>query len=144
MLSTNALMQVAEPVNRLSTIFDRFFNEDVFAPLATAAQPAFAVPLSMWEDEDTYHVEIDAPGMTEKDIDVSVQNGDLIIRGARKCERKGNGYDTRPYGQFEQRISLPQAARTDKIDAKLAHGVLSLAFPKGEDAKPRKIAVRSE
>lgn len=140
---SNALMQVAEPVNRLSTVFDRFFNEDIFAPLATA-RPVFAVPLSMWEDEDNYHVEIDAPGMSEKDIDVSVQNGDLIIRGERKCERKGNGYDTRTYGQFEQRISLPQAARTDKIDARLAQGVLSLAFPKGEDAKPRKVAVRSE
>ena len=144
MLSTNALMQVAEPVNRLSTIFDRFFNDDIFAPLATAARPVFAVPLSMWEDEDNYHVEIDAPGMSEKDIDVSVQHGDLIIRGERKCERKSNGYDTRSYGQFEQRISLPQAARTDKIDARLANGVLSLAFPKGEDAKPRKINVRTE
>ncbi len=142
-LHTNGLTQVAEPVNRMSALFDRFFNEDVFPPM-TAPRAVVAVPLSMWEDEDNYYVEIDAPGMTEKDIDVAVQHGDLFIRGERKSERKGNGYDTRTYGQFEQRISLPPSAQTDKVDAKLANGVLSLTFPKGEDAKPRKIALRSE
>jgi HSP20 family protein len=140
---SNGLTQVAEPVNRLSALFDRFFNEDVFPPM-TAPRAVVAVPLSMWEDEDNYYVEVDAPGMTEQDIDVTIQHGDLIIHGERKCERKGNGYDTRTYGQFEQRISLPPSARTDKVDARLANGVLSLTFPKGEDAKPRKIALRNE
>jgi HSP20 family protein len=137
------LTQVAEPANRLSALFDRFFNEDVF-PSMPAPQAIVAVPLSMWEDEDHYYVEVDAPGMTEKEIDVSVQHGDLIISGERKCERRGAGYDTRTYGRFEQRISLPTAAKTDKVDAKLAHGVLSLTFPKGDEAKPRKIALRRE
>lgn len=142
-LHTNGLAQVAEPVNRLSALFDRFFNEDIFPPVASA-QTLVAVPLSMWEDEENYYVEIDAPGMTEKDIDVSIQHGDLIVSGQRRCERKGVGYDTRSYGRFQQRISLPTAAQTDKVDAKLANGVLSLTFPKGDDAKPRKISLRSE
>lgn len=139
----NGLAQVAEPVNRLSALFDRFFNDDVFPPLA-APRAVVAVPLSMWEDEDNYYVEIDAPGMTEKDIDISIQHGDLIVIGERRCEHKGAGYDTRSYGRFQQRISLPTAAKTDKVDAKLANGVLSLTFPKGDEAKPRKIALRSE
>jgi len=142
-LHTNGLAHVAEPANRLSTMFDRFFNEDIFPPVAVP-QTVVAVPLSMWEDEDNYYVEIDAPGMTEKDIDVSVQHGDLIVTGERKCERRCAGYDTRSYGRFQQRISLPTAAKTDKVDAKLANGVLSLTFPKGDEAKPRKIALRSE
>jgi HSP20 family protein len=130
---------IAEPANRVSALFDRIFNDEVFSP---APKALCAVPLSMWEDEDNYYVEVDAPGMTEPDIDVSVQHGDLIISGERKCERRGNGYDTRAYGRFEQRISLPTAAVTDKVEAKLANGVLSLTFPKGDDAKPRKIAIR--
>ncbi|MBI2803808.1 MAG: Hsp20/alpha crystallin family protein [Planctomycetes bacterium] len=142
-LSTNGLTQVTEPVNRLSSMLGRFFNEDIF-PTVTPPQAIVAVPLSMWEDEDHYYVEVDAPGMTDNDIDVSIQHGDLIISGERKCERKGVGYDTRTYGRFEQRISLPTAAKTDKVDAKLANGVLSLTFPKGDEAKPRKIALRSE
>lgn len=142
-LQTNGLAQVGEPANRLSAMFDRFLNEDIF-PTVTPPQALGAVPLSMWEDEDHYYVEVDAPGMTEKDIDVLIQHGDLIISGERKCERKGVGYDTRSYGRFAQRISLPAAAKTDKVDAKLANGVLSLTFPKGDEAKPRKIALRSE
>lgn len=142
-LQTNGLAHVAEPVNRLSAMFDRFFNEDIFTPVA-ASQAPVAVPLSMWEDEDNYYVEIDAPGMTENDIDVSIQHGVLILSGERRCERKGPGYGTRSYGRFQQRISLPTAAKTDKVDAKLANGVLSLTFPKGDEAKPRKIALRRE
>lgn len=142
-LQTNGLAHVTEPVNRLSAMFDRFFNEDISPPVP-GRHSVVAVPLSMWEDEDNYYVEIDVPGMTERDIDVSVQHGDLIISGERRCERKGAGYDTRTYGRFEQRISLPTAAKIDKVDAKLGNGVLSLAFPKGDEAKPRKIALRSE
>lgn len=142
-LHTNGRLPVAQPVNRLSSLFNRFFDEDSFLE-ATSPQTLVAVPLSMWEDDDHYYVEIDAPGMTEKDLDISVQHGDLIISGERKCERKCAGYDTRTYGRFQQRISLPKAARTDKVDAKLANGVLSLTFPKGDEAKPRKIALRSE
>jgi len=127
------------PVNRLSTLFDRIFNDDFFTP-----QALNVLPLSMWEDEEKFYVEVDAPGMTEKDIDVSVDNGDLVIRGERNCEEKGNGYDTRSYGRFEQRISLPAWAKADTVQAKLANGVLSLTFPKGEEAKPRRIALKAE
>ncbi|MHB1424209.1 MAG: Hsp20/alpha crystallin family protein [Gemmataceae bacterium] len=142
-LHTNGVIPVAEPVNRLSALFNRFFDEDQFSGV-TPSEALVAVPLSMWEDDDHYYVEIDAPGMTEKDFDISVQHGNLIISGERKCERKCAGYDTRTYGRFQERISLPKAARTDKVDAKLANGVLSLTFTKGEEAKPRKIALRIE
>ncbi len=132
------------PVNRLSTIFDRCFNDDpFFSPLMTA--PAWsALPLSVWEDEHSVRVEMDAPGVTDKDIEVSVHDGDLIVRGERKSERKDGGYDTRTYGRFEQRVTLPAPVDADKVEAKLANGVLSVTFPKSEAAKPRKIAIKSE
>jgi HSP20 family protein len=140
----SVLAQMAgTPANRLSAIFDRFFHEDpFFGSLMTP--PAWSAPLSMWEDEHSVYVEVDAPGVTEKDIDVSVQDGSLIIRGERKSEEKKGGYDTRTYGQFEQRLTLPTPVDADKVEAKLANGVLSLTCPKSEAAKPRKIAVKSE
>lgn len=141
-LQTNGLPTVPAPVNRLSALFDRFFNDELFSPMP-ATSATFGVPLSMWEDEDSYYVELDAPGMTHDDIDVSIQHGNLIVRGERRCERQGKGYDTRTYGRFEQRVSLPAGAKADKVDAKLVNGVLSLTFPKGEEAKPKKIALRS-
>ena len=99
------------------------------------------MPLSMWEDEDAYHVEIDAPGVTEKDIELTVRDGELIFRGERRSEEKKGGYDTRSYGRFEQRLSLPCPVDAEKVEAKLASGVLSVTCPKSEAAKPRKIAI---
>jgi len=128
------------PVNRVATLFDRFFNDGFDAP--AAAWPG--MPLSMWQDEDHVWVEADAPGLTDKDIEVTVHQGELVLRGERKAERRQGGFDTRSYGRFEQRLTLPAAVDADKVDARLKDGVLTLCFPKSEQAKPRRIALRRE
>ena len=133
------------PISRLASMFDHFdrFFENAFTPLA--ALPNWStLPLSMWEDADTCYVEIDAPGVTEKDIELTVQDGQLIVRGERKSEEKRNGYDTRTYGRFEQRVSLPTAVDAEKVEAKLTNGVLTVSCPKSATAKPRKIAIVGE
>ena len=130
----------AAPVNRLSSLFDRLL-EGFDAP-AQAGWGNF--PISVWEDEDHVRIEADAPGMTEKDIEVTFHQGDLVIRGERSQERKQGGWDTRSYGRFEQRVTLPSAVQADKAEAKLVNGVLSLSFPKSEEAKPRRIALKTE
>lgn len=128
-------------VNRLTPAFDRLF-EDFFAPIESSSWSS--LPLSMWEDDNHIYLEVDAPGMTENDIEVSVHNGEMIIQGERKCERKQGGYDTRTYGRFEQRITLPSAVDADKVEARLANGVLSLTLPKSEEAKPRRVPLKVE
>ncbi|MCS6864750.1 MAG: Hsp20/alpha crystallin family protein [Gemmataceae bacterium] len=134
---------VTQPWNRLSSIFDHFdrmLDEAFVAPLnVTSAWTSF--PMSLWEDENALYVEIDAPGVSEKDIELTVQDGDLIIRGERKAPEKKNGYDNRLYGRFAQRIALPAGVDTNKVEAKLANGVLTVTCPKYETAKPRRIAI---
>ena len=132
----------ATPINPFSTVFDHFDRlfDNAFAPMAPLPNWS-TLPLSMWEDADVYHVEIDAPGVSEKDVELTVQDGELIVRGERKTEEKRNGYDTRTYGRFEQRVGLPAAVDADKVDATLANGVLKVTCPKSEAAKPRKIAI---
>jgi HSP20 family protein len=125
-------------VNRL---LERFFNDDLLTPLGANWT---AMPLAMWQDNDYVYIEADAPGIAEKDLDISVHEDVLCLRGERHCERQGNGYDSRRYGRFEQRINLPGALDVDKVEARLANGVLRLTFPKSERAKPRKIAVQTE
>jgi HSP20 family protein len=134
-------VHVQAPVNRLSTLFDRFFNDEFFAP---TSQAWAALPLAMWQDDHSIHAEVDVPGLTDQDVEVSVHQGELLIQGERKCERQQPGFDSRSYGRFEQRISLPCAVETDRIEAKLQNGVLSLTLPKSEAAKPRKIALKSQ
>ena len=131
--------------NRVSSLVDRFFNnDDFFAPLTPWVAPNWnAMPLSMWQDEDHVYVEFDAPGLTDKDIDVSIDAGELIIRGERKREQQGQGYDTRSYGQFQQRVTLPCEVDVENVQARLANGVLNLTFTKAETAKPRKIMIQS-
>lgn len=128
--------------NQLPTVFDYFdrFFEDAFAPLAAA--PGWGgFPMSMWEDENAVHVELDAPGVSDKDIELTIHDGELIVRGERKARENRNGYDGRAYGRFEQRVTLPAAADADRVEAKLADGVLTVTCPKSEAAKPRKIAI---
>ena len=123
------------PVNRL---FERFFDDAFFA--APAANRA----LAFWEEEQAFTIEMDAPGVSEKDIELSIHNGELVIQGERKSERGDGGFDNRTSGKFEQRIALPKAIDAEKITAKLSNGVLTLTVPKSEAAKPRKIEVRAE
>jgi len=133
---------VNEPANRLPALIDHLFNGEAFA--RATRQVLAAVPLSMWEDENNYYVEVDAPGLSENDIDVALQHGVLTISGERKRERADASFDNRTYGKFSQQITLPRAAQTDKVEAKLSQGVLSLTFQKSDDAKPRKINLKTQ
>jgi HSP20 family protein len=128
------------PFNRLAPLFSGFFD-DFFTPVS--APTWSSLPLCLWQDENHLYIEMDAPGVTEKDIDLTFHEGDLIIQGERKGERKEGAFDNRTYGRFEQRITLPSPVDFDKVEAKLANGVLSITFPKSEEAKPRKIALKS-
>ncbi len=133
------------PVNRIASLFDRFFNDDFFRMGPMTASPTWtSLPLSLWEDEHNVYVEVDAPGVTDKDIDLAVHQGHLILRWERKCSRAEGVYDTRRYGQFQQRIALPTGVDADKVEAKLANGVLTVILPKSDEAKPRKIRIQSE
>src|SRR5215212_481688 len=77
----------AAPVGRLSSLIDRFFGDDLFAPLT--AQPAWSgLPLATWEDEHNVYFEMDAPGVTDKDVEIAVHDGYLLVKGERKCQSK--------------------------------------------------------
>ena len=124
---------------RLGSLFDRLFGEDeVFAPMRP-----LSLPLSMWEDDARVHLEVDAPGMTEKDIEVTVHEGDLVIRGERKVEKKENGYDTRWHGRFEERVRLPAAVDAAKVEARLTGGVLKIELPKSPESRPHRVAIKA-
>jgi HSP20 family protein len=99
------------------------------------------------ETEGTFEVTADLPGFDAKDVDVSVQENTLTIRGERKREEIKENETVhrveREYGVFERSFSLPRSADAEKIQAKYKDGVLSLTVPKREEAraKPLKIDV---
>jgi HSP20 family protein len=135
----NSLMPPTAPVNRLISLFDRLFPEGPFNPPTTSSWDA---PAAVWEDENCVYAEADLPGMTEKDVELSVHDGYLFIRGERKSEKKEGGYDSRWFGRFEQRIALPASVDPDAAEAKLTNGVLTVTLPKKAEARPHRIALK--
>jgi HSP20 family protein len=128
-----------EPANRIASIFDRLANDETWFAGAWAA-----LPLSMWHDEDHIYVEADVPGMTDKEIDITVQDGVLYLRGERKpAERRNYVYNGRAFGRFERAVALPETVAADQVQAELSNGVLSVRLPKSPEAKPRKISIKT-
>jgi HSP20 family protein len=133
-----------EPFTRfrqeIDTLFDRFFGTDG----GSLTQAWSGVPVVMWEDDDHIFIEADVPGVAEKDIEVTVHNGMLFIRGERHPEPDRNYlYNSRSYGRFERVIALPATVNADEVKAKLAGGVLSIELSKTPESKPKKITVQT-
>ncbi|MBI1825204.1 MAG: Hsp20/alpha crystallin family protein [Planctomycetes bacterium] len=105
--------------------------------------------INLWEDGDTLFAEAEVPGMNMQDLEVSVIGDELSIKGQRKeCCTKTEGAtyhrQERGCGEFSRLITLPCAVRTDRVQAVLKDGVLTVTMPKAEEAKPRRIEVKAE
>jgi HSP20 family protein len=128
------------PVNRLDSLFGNFFGEDG----GFMGQSFTKAPVAMWEDDDHIFVEADLPGVAEKDLEITVHNGMLFIRGERVPEEgRRYFYNGRSYGRFERAITLPEAVNTDGVQATLSDGVLRVELPKSPESRPRKIALKT-
>ena len=103
--------------------------------------------LNMTEEGDTFFVRAELPGVKGENLDISVVEGRLVIRGERKieAEEKETNYHRREReaGFFRRTIALPAKVDADKVSASMKNGVLTIALPKSEEAKPRKINVKS-
>jgi HSP20 family protein len=131
------------PVNRLERLFDRFFDDSFFNYVFTP-EWGTGVPVSLWQDEDHVYIEAELPGLTDQDVDVTVHNGMLFIRGERKPEEgRQYLYNGRTWGRFERVITLPEAVDADNVQADLTNGILRVALPKSPEAKPKKIVLKT-
>jgi HSP20 family protein len=108
----------------------------------SAFSPAFEVK----ETTDSFVVRADLPGIEEKDLDVSLHAGVLTVSGSRQAEDRTEGESyalyERQFGSFSRSFSLPELADSERIEAKLDSGVLTLTIAKKAEAKPKKIAFK--
>ncbi|HET6725627.1 MAG TPA: Hsp20/alpha crystallin family protein [Gammaproteobacteria bacterium] len=97
------------------------------------------------EQQDSFILKADLPGVDPKDIEVTMENGMLTIRGERRSEetRESDGYHRveRISGQFYRRFTLPDTADSEGISARGNNGVLEITIPKHAKTQPRKINV---
>jgi HSP20 family protein len=106
---------------------------------------SWAPAVDIYETEHELVVKADLPEIDPKDLDIRVENNILTIRGERKFEKKVNEENylrvERAYGSFSRSFSLANTVNAEAIKADYQNGVLTLAVPKREEAKPKQIKV---
>ena len=135
------------PLFGLRREIDRLFD-DAFVPGGGngGTRAAFAPAVDLREDEHEFVVHVDLPGIRPEDVDVSVDNGLLTVRGERRHERKegeeGRWHVVeRSQGTFSRTFQLPSGIEEERISADFEHGVLTLRIPKPALPQPRKIQI---
>ena len=133
-----------EDMDRLRREVDRLFGEFTAGGEAFTSRTYPAVNIT--QDADNYYVRGELPGVKVEDLEISVVEGQLLIRGERKLgtEDKGASYHRRERegGFFRRIIALPAKVNSEKVSAAIRNGVFTITLPKAEEAKPRKIAVK--
>lgn len=124
---------------------DDLLNDELFQ--ARRSKANFLPAVDIVETKGGYRLTADLPGFRPEDIEVSAENGSLIIAGERKMEQgeeqDGFRHRERPVGRFRRTFSLPKGVDVEGIHATVEHGVLLLDIPKPVAEIPRKIKVQA-
>jgi HSP20 family protein len=130
---------------------DRIFEESFVRPeswLTVWERGTMGLPIDLYETDEAVVVKATVPGIKPEDLDITVEDGTLTIKGESKGEEKVEQgryhYQERRYGAFARSVSLPVAVNTDKAEASFEHGVLTLTLPKAEEARPKSIKVKAK
>ena len=117
----------------------------VFGPGPRRQQSCLNPPISMWEEDDAFHVEIELPGLKETDVSIELTDENrLTVTGERVLpeERKSKWvFNHGNYGKFQREFKLTQAIDGDSIAADFENGVLRIALAKREKAAVQKIKI---
>jgi HSP20 family protein len=143
----NPFGSLQQEINRL---FDDFFGEpSAVMPSSARSRSLFSPATDIVESENGYKVRAELPGMDDDDIEVTVNDNYLTIKGEKKESKddKGDHYVRREryYGSYQRTIALPETADADKVHAEFRKGVLTVEIPKKAEAvKPsRKVEVKN-
>jgi len=122
---------------------ERFFSD--FGLDTRASDTVWSPSVDLAENDDSYEVKAEIPGMKREDIKVSYRDDVLMLTGEKKQEKenKDKNYHRieRAYGRFERSFWLPKEVKADEIKAQYKNGVLSISIPKAEEVKPKEIEV---
>lgn len=132
--SGGSLFDLNRQINRM---FDDLFDQEGdsgFYGRAGMSAPA----MDIHQTDEAVEITAELPGVKEEDVDLSIEDGILTLRGEKKSSREGGegGYRERTYGSFERRITLPGNIDEEACSADFSDGVLTITLPKREE-QPR-------
>jgi HSP20 family protein len=130
----NPFFTLQRDVNRILDEFTRGFGASAPSPAGWAgAWPHVDVN----ETENEFKVVAELPGLEQKDVDVSLHDGVLTLKGEKKSESEGALYSERWHGQFQRSLQLGPEVDPEKVSASFKNGVLSITLAKRADAQSR-------
>jgi len=142
-----------QPFSELMSLrqaMDRLF-EDRFVrpPRAVSALGEVAAPaLDVYQTPTEIVVKAALPGLKPEDVNIDITGETLEIKGERKAEQEIKKddylYQERRYGAYSRSVVLPSGLKTDKAEATMEDGILTLTIPKVEEVKPKKISVKAK
>ena len=132
---------------QLQNAVDRLFESELASttPLWRQSATAWMLPLDVIETEDEFIVKASIPGINPDDLDISLTDNVLTIKGEIKVEEAEDvryHLRERRFGMFQRSISLPVPVNADKVEAVFENGVLTLHIPKAEEVKPKHISIK--
>ena len=139
---------VEHPVTRFRGEMDRMFENVLggWLPTTLSGEGLWGPAIDVRETDNEVIVEVEIPGLEPGDLDVSVTDGRLTVKGEKKLEREEKRGDfrlaERSYGSFSRTVDLPAAVEAEKGEARHRQGVLTITLPKTEKSKARKIEVK--
>ena len=131
-----------DPFRGMDELVDRFWQGFPFGEIAEReVETEFMPRVDISETDKQLTVKAELPGIAREDIDISLDEGYLIIKGEKKQEKEETGKHfhrvERTYGSFYRSLRLPTMVARDKIDATFKDGVLTVVLPKSEEAKKK-------
>src|SRR5262245_8992301 len=117
--------------------------DEIFSSLfSVPARDSWLPSMESYTKDGKLELRVDLPGVNAKDVEVSLDGTQLVIRGERKSERdEKNGYREVRYGKFERRFTVPKGIDGENAEARYDNGVLSLTLPLPETPKTKRITV---
>ena len=142
----NPFFSSSRDVASLRDDIDQLFDGLVSRSFPQRAAAGFVPAADLHETPEEFVLKLDLPGVSQKDVKVSLMGDTLTIRGERKSETKrerdGLYYSERVSGAFERSFHLTAPVRGDQVKAEYRDGVLEVHIPKADEARSREIEVR--
>lgn len=141
------MREIARIREEMDRLFDEFFTGWP-ERRRSVLEGEWAPSVDVAETEEDVVVTAELPGVKQSDVEITVLNDVLTLKGEKKEEKeiKKENYHRieRSYGSFQRSISLPTGVQADKAKATYKDGVLTITIPKAEEAKPKSIKINVE
>jgi HSP20 family protein len=151
------LMSWPSPFTRLSSFrreMDNFFTqafgdwERTGTPWTPRLSGSYVPQMESYVRDNTLYLKADLPGIDPKEVELTVEGGQLTIKGERKAEQEGRqgDYSHREvhYGSFARTFRLPEGVKAEDVQASYRNGVLEVSVPLPAERQPKKVRIASE